>query len=152
MGATNRPAELVVHDDKSHLQHGPALSPHHCPNMPVPVLALPWQRHVLVAFPLHQLCPCPALWNTPSKGQGIQRFVPCYHVLSPHDPVHKAHTTLLSLPQLLLLIHVSYSAAKPRVLAAKCTHNEKYSLPWLPWVWGRQDKRMDGGGSIGMGM
>lgn len=68
--ATNRPAELVVHGDKSHLPHDPALSPHHFPNMHVPVLALPWQRHILVAFPLHQLCPYWATWNAPSKGQG----------------------------------------------------------------------------------
>lgn len=149
MCATNRPAELVVHNDKSHLHHDPALSPCHSPNMNVPVLTLSWQRHILVPFPLHQLWPCLATWNAPSKEQGIQRSVVCYHMpVTPWSNVQG--TTLLSLPQLLLLIYVFYSAAV--VLAAKCTHNENYSLPWLPWMWGRQDKRMNGGRSIDMGM
>lgn len=78
--ATNRPAELVVHDDKSHFHHVTELSPHHSPNKYVPVLALAGQRHVLVAFPLHQLCPCPATWNSPSKGRGLQRSVASYHM------------------------------------------------------------------------
>lgn len=90
--ATNRPAELVVHDDKSQLHHDPVLSPHHSQTC----LSLPWQGRVLVAFSLHQLCPWLATWNAPSQGQGIPEICG----LSSHacHPWSNAQGTLLSLP------------------------------------------------------
>lgn len=100
MCTTSRPAELVVHDDKSHLHHDPALSPCHSPNMHVPVLTLPGQRHILVGSPLPQLCPCLATWNAPSKGQGSRDLWLVITSLSPHDPMHKrgTHYSLISAP------------------------------------------------------